>query len=147
MLAHEEDLGGEELWGANAAALVHTHNMHAGTDSPLLLLLFCPVCSRTWMTCLRMRTWVVRSLGGAGCQMQQRTTETRAHRHSLSHYFIALYFCLQEDMDDMLAHEEDLGGEELGGANAAAHYRDPCTQALPLTLLHCVIFLLAGGHG
>jgi hypothetical protein len=32
--------------------------------------------------------------------------------------------CLQEDMDDMLAHEEDLGGEELGGANAAAHYRD-----------------------
>jgi hypothetical protein len=27
-------------------------------------------------------------------------------------------------MDDMLAHEEDLGGEELGGANAAAHYRD-----------------------
>lgn len=29
-----------------------------------------------------------------------------------------------EEMDDMLAHEEDLGGEELGGANAAAHYRD-----------------------
>jgi hypothetical protein len=28
---------------------------------------------------------------------------------------------LQEDMDDMLAHEDDLGGEELGGANAAAH--------------------------
>lgn len=34
-------------------------------------------------------------------------------------------FALQEDMDDMLAHnDEDLGGEELGTGNAAAHYRD-----------------------
>jgi hypothetical protein len=66
---------------------------------------------------------------------------------------VASCFVLQEDMDDMLAHEEDLGGEELGGANHAAQHLDSCT----LNALHtgpyqvqlecAALHLLAGGHG
>jgi hypothetical protein len=34
----------------------------------------------------------------------------------------------------MLAHEEDLGGEELGGANAAAHILARALQCVHLLL-------------